>query len=144
MWLEVEGPWGRHRTGDWLEAAPRQVVANSQGGAAELAFGPLPVGGAAPPSWLRLVNLLPRQLDSLSLSDNQGQCYELVSRVDALGRTTSAGDLLLAMARMDGWNALVVDVRGLRCINAATRVLCRVVGLPLDQARHCRLQCSRF
>ena len=68
--------------------------------------------------------------------------YQLDSRVDASGRATSAGDLLLAMARMEGWNALVADLRGLNCINAATWVSCRVAQLPLALGPLCRLQLS--
>jgi hypothetical protein len=127
-----------------MDMQPSSVLEDGLGGVRELGFGPLVLQGKERPSWLRLVNVLPHQLAALSISDGKDGCFELSTRLDRMGRSTTAGDLLLAMARMDGWNALVVDLRGLRCVNAATRVRCRVVKLPLALAGHCGLQVSCF
>jgi hypothetical protein len=144
MPLEGEGVLGLQCDGGWLDVFPCQVLGDGHGGVRELDFGPLRLENGRRPSWLRLLNLLPYQVGALCISDGRDICYELVGRTDAVGRSTSAGDLLLAMARMEGWNGLVVDLRRLRCVNAATRVQCKVLQVPLDLAPQCRLQVSRF
>jgi hypothetical protein len=144
MPLEGQGGPGGQHGGAWRDVLPCQVVADRWGGVRELVFGPLPLCHGAQPHWLRLVNLLPHQVSGLSIVDDHGPCYELDGRRDGLGRSTAAGELLLAMARMDGWNALVVNLRGLRCVNASTRVVCQVVQMPLDLGLQCRLQLSCF
>ena len=123
-------------------SAPSQVLGNGSDGAGELDFGLLSLADGAGPSWLCLQGLEPHQLTALSLLDGRVVHYSRDSRVDGSGRTTSAGELLLTMARMEGWTALVVDVRGLQGIGAFTRVRCRVAQLSLHQARNCRLQIS--
>jgi hypothetical protein len=144
MVTEGESPAAIRPSGDWLDLSPRQVVGDGRGGAREIHFGPLSIDGTRPPTWLKLVNLAPHQLSRLWLMDEHSICYRLDSRVDGIGRATTAGEFLLAMARMDGWNSLVVDLRGLSCLGASAQVLCGVVQLPLDQGRRCRLQLSRF
>ncbi|EHR72265.1 hypothetical protein BurJ1DRAFT_3457 [Burkholderiales bacterium JOSHI_001] len=144
MVSEGERPVATRPPGDWLDLSPRQVVGDGRGGAIEIHFGPLPLQGGQPSSWLRVVNLAPHQLGKLWLMNEHSVCYQLDSRVDGIGRATTAGEFLQAMARMDGWDGLVVDLRGLSCMRATTQVLCGVVKMPLDQGRLCHLQLSWF
>ena len=71
---------------------------------------------------VRIVGVQPSQLGCVELRHHGAVVYRLDSGKDARGNTFPAGEMVLAMAQMQGESALVIDVRLLE-LQATSTVL---------------------
>jgi hypothetical protein len=93
-----------------------------------LQFGPDHVALARAIGALQLQAVQPQQLACVQLW-HQGQVvYQLDSRADVRGSPLPAGDLLHAMARMQGHADLVIDADGLGLVPATTALRLLLTG----------------
>lgn len=107
-----------------LRSVQRAVAAACAGlpqGGWWLQFGPDP-GAVAPVDIraLRVAGVLPWGLAGVQLWHHGQVVYQLDSSSDARGNPLLAGDMLQAMARMQGHDALLVDAHGLGLAPGAT------------------------
>jgi len=90
-----------------------------QAALSRLCFGPLESGHEGAASWrlaavssLRIGGIAPGQLRRIRVGDGRGEVLCLGSIDSQAGRAVTAGDMLLAMARMAGTDGLWLDLRG--------------------------------
>jgi len=103
-----------------VQRAAASACGTVTAGAWWLQFGPDHGAAACAISALRLQAVRPEQLACVELWHQGQMVYQLDSRADVRGVPLPAGDLLHAMARMQGHDDLVIDATGLGLVPATT------------------------
>lgn len=100
-----------------------------QPGARLVGFGPVAgLGPTQPLAGLCIGGVLPAALTSVQVFSHGRLVFRLDSISDARGLPLPAGALLLAMAQMQGRDAMVIDVTGLDLTPASTEVWLALSG----------------